>query len=525
MPEDKTLPQPPNWLSLYNAAKPDSLVAAGPDRGITWAELYVRSRALAKNLYQLGLRPGDQAAIMTYNLPWSYEFSQACYWLDVGTIRIGYRMQAPEIEYIVENSESRLLFFLPEFADRILPNKQNYPGLLPKGFISPGLGGHPDVQEFEDLFEDLPEVDLENLPVPEKLGDSMIYTSGTTGRPKGASRKTDFATRPEVLEYVFKTIEYLKYGSDEAHLICCPLYHSAPFYFGVLPFIMGGMVVLQPKWDPEEFLRLVDRYRVTSTHIVPTMVNSLLQLPEETVSRYDFSSLRAVVCGAAPLFPQFKMAFLDRFGPVLYEYYGSTETGVNTFIGPEEMRERPTSVGRVFANNELKIFDPEGREVPEGERGVLYMHSPILMEGYYKNEEATRECFIDKYLTVGDVAVRDEDGYYYIVDRVKDMIIRGGVNIYPAEVESVLCETPGILDAAVVGKPDPHWGEIVAAFVVKAPDAEIGEEEIKAYCLDRMAAQKVPALIVFLDRIPRTPTGKVLKRELRERLTGLGDAG
>ncbi len=518
MAEDKTLPQPPNWLSLYNATKPDSLVVIGPDRSITWAELYVRSRALAKNLYRLGLRPGNQAAIMTYNLPWSIEFAAALYWLDVGVIRVGYRMQAPEIEFIIENSDSKLFFFLPEFADRILSRRDCYPGLLSGGFIDPGLGDYSDVHEYEDLFNDVPDVDLENLPPTDKVGDSMIFTSGTTGLPKGAARKTDFATRPEVLNYFFATIEFLEYGPDEVHVVCCPQYHSGPFYFGILSYILGGTMVYQPKWNPEEFLRLVDEHKVTSTHFVPTMVSSLLQLPDETVGKYDLSSLRAVICGAAPLFPRYKLAFLDRFGPVLHEYYGATESGVNTFIGPEEMRERPESVGRVFANNELKIFDTEGNEVPDGDRGILYVHSPILMDGYYKNEEATRDCFIGKYMTAGDVAVRDEEGYIYIVDRVKDMIIRGGVNIYPAEVEAVLSEAPGVLDTAVVGKPDPYWGEIVAAFVVKAPEAEVNEEEIKSYCSGRMAPQKIPVLIVFIDEIPRTPTGKVLKRELRERI-------
>ena len=516
MPEDKTLAQPPNWISLHNATKPEALVAIGPDRSITWSELYERSRALAKRLFDMGLRPGDQACLMSYNLPWYYEIGQACWWLDVGIVLIGYRLKAPEIEYIVQNSDSKVFFFLQEFAERIHPERESYKNVLPGGFISSKPCDLPGSSLYNELFINTPDVDLENLMAPEKVGDTMIYTSGTTGRPKGAARKADFVKKAGVMEYLFATIELLKFQPDEVQLICCPLYHSAPAFFGLIPFIMGGTLVLQPRWDPVEFLRLVDAHKVTSTHIVPTMVTQLLQVPEETAKQYDFTSMRATVCGAAPLFPQYKTAFLDRFGDVLYEYYGATETGVNTFISPREMRQRPSSVGRAFADNELKIFDSAGHEVPDGERGVLYMSNAIMMDGYYKNEKATRDCFIDKYMTVGDVAVRDHEGYIYIVDRVKDMIIRGGVNIYPAEVEEVLCEMPGIRDAAVVGKFDPEWGEVVVAFVVANPESTPMVDEIKAYCLERMAVDKVPVLVSFIHEIPRTPTGKVLKRELRE---------
>jgi len=200
----------------------------------------------------------------------------------------------------------------------------------------------------------------------------------------------------------------------------------------------------------------------------------------------------------------------------VYEYYGSTETGVNTFITPQEMRQRPSSVGKAFADNELKIYDAMGNEMPDGERGILYMHNALLMEGYYKNEEATVETYRGKYMTVGDVAIRDNEGYIYIVDRVKDMIIRGGVNIYPAEVEEVLTTMPGIADAAVVGKPDQEFGETVAAFVVRDKESEISESDIQAYCAERMQNHKIPETILFTGEIPRTPTGKILKKDLRE---------
>ncbi len=508
--------KPTNFLELNAGKHPDKTAVIGLERSMTYGQLRERARALARSLYGLGVRPGDQVALMTYNLPESTEVATALGYLEVGLVMIGYRMKPPEIEFIVGNSDSRVLIFWHEFAERILPYKENYEKVIPGGFICFGGPCPADALDYETLLKDPPDLDLDSLPPAQEAGTAMIYTSGTTGRPKGAARKTDFTNKPGVLDFLFATIDFLKLVPDEVHLVCCPIYHSAPSYFNSVNFILGGTTVYQPRFDPLQFLELVARYRVTSTHLVPTMVVRLLQVPESVTRNLDLSSLRTVICGAAPLFPEYKLAFLDRFGDCLNEYYGATETGVNTFITPREMRERPNSVGRAFANNELKIYDEKGNEVPDGERGVLYMYNPIMMDGYYKNETATLETYRGKYMTAGDVAIRDKDGYYYIVDRVKDMIIRGGVNIYPAEVEEVLVGMPGIADAAVVGKFDPEFQETVAAFVVLEKGSEVTEENIKAYCAPRMANQKIPVTIVFVDTIPRTPTGKILKRELRE---------
>jgi fatty-acyl-CoA synthase len=518
MMTDKTAPQPPNWLAMHAASHPDRPAAISKDRTLTWGQLYERSRALARRLYDQGLRPGDQAALMTYNRPEVLEVSTAFGWLEVGMIMVGYRMKAPEIEYVVDNSDSRCLFFYNEFADRILPHRENYTKLLPEGLISIGATSLEGAQDYEEMFQDTPEVDLENLPPTEKQSQSMIYTSGTTGKPKGAARKSGFNERPGVMQYLFDTVKALSFDNDEVHLVCCPLYHSAPSFFGSITFMAGGTQVLQDRWNPEEFLELVDRHRVTSTHVVPTQLASLLRVPEEFTRKLDLSSMRSLICGAAPLFPDIKLAILDRFGPVLHEYYGATETGVNTLTSPAEIRERPASVGKAFSNNEIVILDDAGNEVPDGERGVLYAYNSILMDGYYKNDGATRDTHHGRFMTVGDVAIRDDEGYIYIVDRVKDMIIRGGVNIYPAEVEEVLTQMPEIRDAAVVGRPDQDWGETVAAFVVREPESTVSDEAIKEYCGEHMANQKIPTHIVFTDEIPRTPTGKILKKDLRERL-------
>jgi acyl-CoA synthetase (AMP-forming)/AMP-acid ligase II len=511
--------KPPNFLEIHAGNNPDKMANIGLERSMTFGELRERARALAKSLHGMGLKSGDQVAVMTYNLPEYVEIANALQYLQVGLVMVGYRMKPPEIEFIVDNSDSKIFIFLHEFADQIMPYREKYKKVIKDGFIS--FGGNPieGALEYENLFKNPPEVDIDNLPTASEVGSSMVYTSGTTGKPKGAARRTDFISKPGVMDYIFAMVSFFKLSPDEVHLVCCPLYHSAPSAFSILTFILGGTTVYMPRFDPEKCLELVDKHRVTSTFIVPTMVTMLLNVSDDVLKKYDISSLRTVICAGAPLFPEYKLAFLDRFGECLYEFYGATETGVNTAITPQEMRERPASVGKIFTANELKIYDMMGNEVPDGERGVLYMYNPFLMEGYYKNKKATEETYRGKYITTGDVAIRDAEGYYYIVDRVKDMIIRGGVNIYPAEVEEVLVTIPGVADAAVVGKPDSEFGETVAAFIVREEGAQITEEKIKEYCEKQMQNHKIPSTIIFIEEIPRTPTGKILKRVLREILS------
>jgi acyl-CoA synthetase (AMP-forming)/AMP-acid ligase II len=520
MPEAEQTGKPdtPDFFANHVANHPDRPYVISPDRALTYGELAERASTLAKSLYGLGLRPGDRAALMTYNFPEYSEVSFALNLLGVGLVMIGYRLKPPEIEYIVENSDARLLVFYHEFADRIMPYRTHYKKVLPGGLITFGNPSADGPQNLEALFADPPDVDLGNLPAPENPATGMIYTSGTTGRPKGAARGGDATERAGTMEYLSGLLGLIKFTAEEVHLVCCPLYHSAPLFFNMITTMLGGTRVMQSRFDPEQFLELVARHRVTSTHLVPTMVIRLLQVPESFTDKLDLTSLRTVICGAAPLFPEHKLAFLDRFGPILYEYYGSTETGINAFITSEEMRTRPASVGKALPYNDLMIVDKNGNEVPDGERGVLYIHCPILMDGYHKNEAATAETYLGKHMTVGDVAVRDEEGYIYIVDRVKDMIIRGGVNIYPAEIEEVISAMGDVIDVAVVGKPDTEFGESVVAFIVPAKGVVLSEKSIQTYCDQNLANYKIPATIIFTDEIPRTPTGKILKRNLREML-------
>jgi len=517
---------PTSMFAARVAENPDKKVVIDGDRSLTYLQAYEKSTTLAKHLFILGLKPGDHVAVMTYNQLEHSIIRTALMLLRVGMIMIGYRSKPPEIEYIIENSDAKMVIFYQEFASLILPYKNRYKHMIPNGFISFGGEKIQEAIQLEPLMGNPPDVNLFNLPIPEKPATQMIYTSGTTGKPKGAARMRGQreGNAPMVvpgempnLEYLERVRDILKFEEgNEVHLICCPIYHSGPTFFGMLASRGGGTRVFQSKFTAEEFLKLVDKHKVTSTHLVPTMVIRLLEVPESFTQKLDLSSLRTVICGAAPLFPEFKLAFLDRFGPILYEYYGSTETGVNTLISPEEIRQHPASVGKALPLNDLLILNQEMKPVPDGQRGILYIKGPLLMDGYYKNEEETAKTFYGEYLTVGDVAIRDEEGYIYIVDRVKDMIIRGGVNIYPAEIEEVLNTMEGVRDVAVVGKPDREMGETVVAFIVREKGAEVTEKKIQDYCYERMANHKIPKIIYFVDDLPRTPTGKILKRELRE---------
>ncbi|MGW8320436.1 MAG: AMP-binding protein, partial [Thermodesulfobacteriota bacterium] len=289
MTDEQPRAKPPNFLEIHAANHPEKTAVIGLDRSLTYSELRGRARTLAKALYGLGVRPGDQVALMTYNSPVHAEVANALQYLEVGLVMVGYRMKPREIEYIVGNSDSRVLIFWHEFADRILPHKENYTKILPGGFVSFGGVQSSEAQDYETLFENAPDMDLDALPPATEPGSSMIYTSGTTGRPKGAARKTDFVAKPGVMDFIFSTISTLKMDPNEVHLVCCPLYHSAPTLFNMVSFLLGGTSVMQPRFDAVEFLHMVDTHRVTSTHLVPTMVRRLLDVSEGFTEKLDLS--------------------------------------------------------------------------------------------------------------------------------------------------------------------------------------------------------------------------------------------
>jgi long-chain acyl-CoA synthetase len=344
----------------------------------------------------------------------------------------------------------------------------------------------------------------------------IAYTSGTSGRPKGVV----ISHLSRALTFYLSALEW-GLGPGRTSAAVAPMYHGAGFAFGYAPVFAGGTVTMLPRWDPEEFLALMERDRVQSTFLVPTHAQMLRGLGDGAVAKHDLSALDTLYFNAAALPWPLKQWVMEEFPQCgIHELYGSTEGGIITNLRPADQHTKPGSVGHAWFLTELRVVDDEGNPVPNGEPGELFSRSPFLMNGYHDDPEATAACTTDDgFLTCGDVVVRDEDGYVHIVDRKKDLIISGGVNVYPREVEDVLATHAGIAEAAVVGVPSETWGEEVAAYVVLRNGATVTEAELEAHCRTGLAGFKVPRSWTVTGALPRNAAGKVLKRELRDQLT------
>jgi long-chain acyl-CoA synthetase len=347
-------------------------------------------------------------------------------------------------------------------------------------------------------------------------GSQMMYTSGTTGRPKGVHRPPIAGASTTAAANLGG---YNEAGGD-VHLCTGPLYHAAPLAFSLAtPSTYGATVVLMDKWDAEETLRLIDQYKVTHSHMVPTMFHRLLSLGDDVRAQYDTSSLRHVLHGAAPCPVPVKQRMIEWLGPIIREYYAATE-GVGSFIDSKTWLEHPGTVGRPFLPGQVKIGDEAGEELPVGEVGLVYIKAPETTRfQYFKDEEKTAKTFVGDYFTLGDMGYLDEDGYLFLTDRTANLIISGGVNIYPAEVDAVLLEHPAVGDAATIGIPNPEWGEEVKAVVELQPGIEGTDElrkELLQFCRDRLAGYKCPRSVDFVDALPRQDNGKIYKRLLRD---------
>jgi len=504
-------------VMFHAAARPDdeALVEYGPHgvRRMTWGELDATINRLANALAARGVRSGSRTALM---LPNGREYliaQQALARLGATAVQIGYRLKAAEIAYILANS-----------APTATLVHADYLGAMRDARAQAGLGGPMIVVgggSLADAATETTDWDRALAAVPPELppvtaggdgGGVIVYTSGTTGKPKGANRtwrKTGFES---VADMIFQ----VGIRADDRHLVVCPLYHSAAPAFVAIMQSLGATIVLMNHFEPEGALAIIQRERVTCSLMVPTMIVRLTSLHGETLAKYDTSSLRWLMSAAAPLTTEAARRFMDRFGPVLWNFYGATETGLVTLAGPRDHVSRPGTIGRALRGNEIRLLDDEGREVPSGQVGELYARNSTLISGYHANEEATRSSQRDGFFSVGDLGRIDADGYYYLEARKHDMVISGGVNIYPREIEDHLHAHPAVLEAAVVGVPDPEWGETLRAFVVLRPGQRATEAELIDYCRQALADFKRPRKVTFLDELPRNPTGKVLKRELRE---------
>ncbi|HEX2689373.1 MAG TPA: AMP-binding protein [Kofleriaceae bacterium] len=524
----KKLPLGPHLAVMFHAAvHPDKevLVEYGADgiKRMTWGEFEATINRLGNALRARGVTHGSRVALMLPNGSEYLLAQQALARLGAIAVQIGYRLKAGEIAYILSNSEPRATLVHADYLDAMTAARartgKGGPMIVTGHAAGDAAHRSPAIDEWaRALAAASPEVPARPArPLGGAGGGDdgagvIVYTSGTTGTSKGAHRSFTSIGLESVADLV------LQIGARAAdrHLVVCPLYHSAAPAFVAIMLAMGGSVVLMNHFDPAGALDIIQRERVTSTLMVPTMIVRITNLLDETRARADTSSLRWVMSVAAPLSTEAARRFMARFGPILWNFYGATETGIVTLAGPGDHLTRPGTIGRALRGNEIRLLDNTDRDVPEGQVGELYVRNAMLISGYYKNEEATRASQRAGFFSVGDLGRRDADGYYYLESRKHDMVISGGVNIYPREIEDHLHTHPGILEAAVIGVPDPEWGETLRAFVVLRDGHQLSEQDILTYCKDSLADFKRPRKVTFLSELPRNPTGKVLKRELGE---------
>jgi long-chain acyl-CoA synthetase len=477
-------------------------------------ELLANANRLVHGLRALGLSPRDTVATLLPNgAPMAEAYlavMQAGWYL----VPMNYHLTGPEVAYILQDSEAKAFLCDARFAEAgaaavkeaAFPDEARF-----------AVGG--DIAGFRP-YESIKEGQPDALPDDRATGDIMNYTAGTTGRPKGVRRPTpqfDPDTNAE-LNGMFLMLFGIMPLDGNVHLVVSPLYHTAVLRFASSSLHMGHTVVLMDRWTPEGTLERIDRYKVTTSHMVPTQFHRLLALPEEDRKGYDLSSLRCMIHSAAPCPIDTKRRMLDWWGPVIFEYYAATEGG-GTLVTPEEWLKKPGTVGKPWPISQVRILDDANEPVPNGTPGTVWMKMGDFTFEYHKDAEKTAKTWNEGFFTVGDVGYLDDDGFLFLMDRKIDMIISGGVNIYPAEIEGALLQHPQVGDAAVFGIPHDDWGEEVKAVVEPAPGVDATPEladELLAFARENLAKYKLPRSIDFIAEMPRDPNGKLYKRKLRD---------
>jgi len=472
-------------------------------------ELLARGRRAATGLAGLGVRENDAVALLLRNDFAFLEATHAANLIGAYAVPLNWHASVEEIVYMLGDSRPKALIV---HADLLGPVRHVIPAGCETIVVPSADAATADAdREWDRWLAAYAEWDRPPLPPR----SSWIYTSGTTGRPKGVRRQPATPQQAVAMRDLFQTV----YGCREGMrgYVGGPLYHASPNAFARQGLAMADILVLSSRFDPEELLRQIERYRLTTLVMVPTFFVRLLKLPEEVRRKYDVSSLELVLHTGAPCPPDVKRAMIAWWGPVLVETYGGSETGIATVCTSQDWLARPGTVGRVAPGGTIKIFDEQRRELPPGVSGEIYARTPAYPDfSYHGREDDRRSVEIDGLITCGDVGYLDADGYLFLNDRKRDMIISGGVNIYPAEIEGVLQSCPGVHDCAVFGIPDDEFGERIYAAVQPDAGAALTEDDIRHFVRERLAAFKVPREVVFHDTLPREESGKIFKRKLRE---------
>ncbi len=496
------------WQAAQSPDRPAIISQAG---NRSFAELDARANRLVRALRAAGVEAGDGVALLCSNRPEFVETLAACQRGGYRITPINWHLTGAEVGYIVDNSEAKAFVADARFPKSAHEAAAMSPHLVTKLAVGGPIDGFDDYDaalaaETGDLIDD---------PV---LGTQMLYTSGTTGHPKGVYRKTPPPPSP-LVEVLLETAAFD--GANDVALVTGPLYHAAPLALNLqLPIAAGVPIVLMDKWDAEETLRLVEEYKVTHTHVVPTMLHRMLHLPEATRAKYDTSSLRWVLHGAAPCPVHVKQEAIDWLGPVVFEYYAATEGG-GVFARPHDWLAHPGTVGQPLPNVVLEIQDEAGKPVPQGEVGTVYFKAPETGRfEYFKAPEKTAGAYRGDFFTMGDLGYMDAEGFLFLTGRSAEIIISGGVNIYPAEIDQELLKHPAVLDVATVGVPSEEWGEEVKAVIQLKPGFAASDDtaaDILAFAHEHLAGYKRPRSVDFSDDLPRLPTGKIVRRSVRER--------
>ena len=498
-------------MALHAQHQPDTsaVVTAYGER--SFAQLNANANRLVRLFAQHGIGPGDSVAIVTKNRPEFVETLVATTRSGIRFTPINYHLKGEEIGYIVDNCEAKAFIADASLGEPVVEAVQHAPGAT----LLLSVGG--DIPGFKDFSQSIAGLDDANIENPE-LGSRMLYTSGTTGRPKGVYRK---ARVLEVPQWGDSPAAYTP-GQDRG-LVTGPGYHAAPLLIDIVQPLWSGVgIVMMDKWDAEESLRLIHEHNITHTHMVATMFHRLLHLPEATRQKYDLSSLKFLIHGAAPCPVHVKHEMINWVGPIIWEYYAATEGGGGFLVGSEEWLTKPGTVGCPGPEFDNKILDDDGNPVAVGEIGTIYMRAPAADEGrfeYYKDNTKTSKSYRGDYFTLGDMGYFDEDGYLFLTGRSAELIISGGVNIYPQEVDSEIHKHDAVLDVCTIGVPNDEWGEEVKSVVQLKPGITPSQaltDELISWARERLANFKCPRSIDYVTELPRSAAGKIQRRVVRE---------